>query len=274
MSSFSLDDLKLEFEEKSAPEIVSKLGKIGDALVVIYNHIKGFKIDLPKIFKVQGNVDVDSVADLPPIHVQNFKDLKPYFEAVEGATKHLAAAITLMASKSPLELPQPKITPVINFDTKPILNALQELKDVSSKQIEFPDNKNMVNMLRTISEGIGALIEKPTFVPPAVTSVNINPLQGFVHTTSATVGTTAGTLPSYGQLFNRRSVIIYNNSANTIYIGGSDVTTSNGIPVPASSYSPILDAGYNMAIYGIASQAGNNVRVMEVSKDQTGNIQE
>ncbi len=274
ISSFSLDDLKMEFEEKSAPEIVSKLGKIGDALVVIFNHLKGFKIDFPKIFQVKGNVDVDSIADLPPVHIENFKDLRPYFEMADKTNKQLAAAITLVASKTTPERVEQKTAPIINFDIKPLLNALQEIKGVSSKTIEFPDNKSEVNMLRNISEGIGALIDKPTFVPPAVTNVNINPLQGFVHTTSATVGTTAGTLPGYGQLFNRRSVIIYNNSANTIYVGGSDVTTTNGMPVPAASYSPIIDAGYNMTVYGIASQGGNNVRVLEASKDQTGNVQE
>lgn len=261
-------NLNVKFKDEGHDQITSSLDKIGKALVVIYNRLTSFRIDLPKIFKVEGSVDVDNVADLPPVHIQNFKDLKPYFESLEKSLKYLSTAITLAASKEPVIQ---KSVPTINFDTKPLLNALQEIKDVSNKPV---DNKQMINMLRNISEGIGALIDKPTFVPPAVTNITLNPLQGFVKTTSATIGTTITSLPSYGQLFNRRAVIIYNNSSNTIYLGGVDVTTSNGLPVPANSYSPILDAGYNMIVYGIASVAGNNVRILEVSKDQTANVQE
>lgn len=260
--------LNVKFKEEGNTELTSSLNKIGQGLVVIYNHLKGLKFELPKIFKVEGSVNVESVVDLPPVHIQNFKDLKPYFESLEKSLKYLSTAITLVASKTPVES---KVVPTINFDTKPLLSALQELKEVSGKPT---DNKQVVNMLRNLNEGIGMLVDKPTFVPPAVTNVTLNALQGFVHTTSSTIGTSVVTLPNYGQLFNRRSVIIYNNSSNTIYLGGSDVTTSNGLPVPASSYSPILDAGYNMIVYGIASQGGNNVRVLEVSKDQTSNVQE
>ena len=110
--------------------------------------------------------------------------------------------------------------------------------------------------------------------PQPVTNVTLNGLQGNIKTTSATVGSTVAQLPSYGQLFNRRAIVIYNNSAVTIYIGGSDVTTSNGMPVPANSYSPILDAGYNMVMYGIAASGSNNVRVLEVSKDKSDTIQQ
>jgi hypothetical protein len=265
------DNIDLKFQEEADPKVLSSLDKIGQALVMIFNQVRSFKINWPKIFNVQGNVDVNSILDLPPVYIKNFKDLRPYFEMSEKAIKQLAVAITLISSKDsygnrPMSIP----APVVNFDSKSILTSLESLKD----SLKPTENKNELNMLRNISEGIGALYEKPTFVPPAVTNVNINPLQGFVHTTSATVGTNITKLPSYGQLFNRRSIIIYNNSANTIYLGGSDVTTSNGMPVPANSYSPILDAGYNMTIYGISSTGSNNVRCLEVSKDQTQNVQE
>ena len=110
--------------------------------------------------------------------------------------------------------------------------------------------------------------------PQPVTNVNINALQGFLKTTSNTIGTTATKVPGYGQLFNRRALQIYNNSANTIYYGGSDVTVVNGIPVTPGSFSNVFDCGYNMIVYAIASQANNNIRILEVSKDQTGNVQE
>lgn len=150
------DNLDLEFQERADPKVISSLDKIGQGLVVIFNQIKSFKIDWPKIFKVQGVVDVDSVADLPPIHIKNFKDLKPYFDNVEKATKYLATAITLVSSKGSNDQKISIPAPIVNFDTKAILNALQEIKDVSSKP---NDNSEVVNMLRNVSEGIGALVD-------------------------------------------------------------------------------------------------------------------
>lgn len=37
------------------------------------------------------------------------------------------------------------------------------------------------------------------------------------------------------------SFAFYNNGATTIYVGGADVTTTNGAPVPAGTWSPGLD---------------------------------
>lgn len=258
-------NLDLEFQEKADPKVISSLDKIGQALVVVFNHLKGFKIDWPKIFKIEGTVDINSVADLPPIHVENFKDLKPYFESVEKATKYLATAITLISSKGTSEQKLVIPPPTVNFDTKPLLNALQELRDVKP-----PDNKEVVGMLRNVSEGIGALIEKPTFIPPAVTNVNINALQGVTHSSQQTLTTGLSEIPSYGGLFNRRSLIIYNNSAITIYIGGSDVSSSTGLPIPTASYSPVMDVGYNMKVYGVTASSTADIRVLELANEATG----
>jgi hypothetical protein len=257
--------LKVKFEDSGNSQLSSYLDKIGQALVLIYNQFKGFKFTLPKIFKVQGSVDVDSISDLPPVHVENLKDLKPYFESVEKATKYLATAITIMSSKS---TPTVQKAPIVNFDTKPLLDALQELKEASNKPT---DNKQVVNMLRTVSEGISALVNKPSFSPPAVTNVNINALQGLAHSSQQTLNTGLNTIPSYGQLFNRRSILIYNNSSTvTIYIGGSDITSSSGLPVPPNSYSPVMDVGYNMIVYGLTASSTANIRVLELSNEATG----
>ena len=135
------------------------------------------------------------------------------------------------------------------------------LERIYNKEIDYPTAIDIRNF-------------PPTMVSTPVTNININALQGFIETTFATVGTSVVRLPDYGQLFNRRALLIYNNSANTIYIGGSEVTVSNGLPIPAYSYSPPIDAGYNLHVYGVAAQGGNNVRVLEVSKDQTANVQQ
>lgn len=260
------ENLDLEFQERADPRVLSSLDKLGQAIVVIFNHLKNFKIDWPKVFQVKGSVDIDSVADLPPVHIQNFKDLRPYFESLEKSLKYLSTAITLVSSKTP----EPIKAPIVNFNTQPLLDALKELKDVSGKTIEFPDNQAEVQMLRNISEGIGQLVERPTFVPPTVTNVNINALQGVTHSSQQTLNTSLSEIPSYGGLFNRRSLIVYNNSGITIYIGGSDVTSNTGLPIPTASYSPVLDVGYNMKVYGLTASSTADIRVLELANEATG----
>lgn len=81
-----------------------------------------------------------------------------------------------------------------------------------------------------------------------------------------TVGTSAVELKIGATRDQKRQVIIiYNNSNVTIYIGGSDVTTSGstmGIPVLKTQVVtlPIGD----QPIYAIAGSAGNVIIVMEL----------
>lgn len=84
-----------------------------------------------------------------------------------------------------------------------------------------------------------------------------------------TVGVTATPLPAT-PLEQRRSMILFNDSGSVVYLGGADVTVDNGLPVLDQSYSPPIDAGQHMVIYGVASLAGCEVRVFEVSNDSEG----
>jgi hypothetical protein len=78
---------------------------------------------------------------------------------------------------------------------------------------------------------------------------------------SITVGTT--TVELDGGLHDAKATVILNNSSNTIYLGFlSTVTTSDGFPLAASEK---LTLGGHVRLYGIAAQAGNDVRVMELS---------
>lgn|SRR3990167_3160833 len=140
--------------------------------------------------------------------------------------------------------------------TDEIVKAVKEIK-IEEPNLNFPDSISVNNF-------------PPQKVPQPVTNININPLRGYIKTTAATVTSTLTQLPTYGVLNNRRSVIIYNNSSNTVFIGGSDVTTVNGIPVVATSFSPVFDAGTRMILYGIAESGNNNVRVCEASNDAIG----
>ena len=64
----------------------------------------------------------------------------------------------------------------------------------------------------------------------------------------------------------RHSILIGNNSAQTVFIGDSSVTTANGIPVPASG-TFLEDSGgttlWGGAIYGIVAATTADVHYWE-----------
>lgn len=151
------------------------------------------------------------------------------------------------------------------------------------KSLSMTEGKAILSALQTLAEKIDALPRSypETVIPKTIsvdnfppqkyplppTNINLNPLRGFVKSTAITVGTTATPLPSTALAF-RRSIVVYNNdSTNTLYLGGSDVSTAQGTPVPPLSYSPPFDAGVKMIVYGIVAAATINVRVLEASND-------
>jgi hypothetical protein len=85
--------------------------------------------------------------------------------------------------------------------------------------------------------------------------------------TAITVGTSAQLLLA-ATPGNRRALIIANaHASNTLYLGfgsdADDVTTANGIPVPAGgSYTDEQPNCFSGAIWGIASGAGTSVRLV------------
>lgn len=92
-------------ELKADPEELEILRKISSNLVTIFSAIK---TDEPA-----------NIVKLPPVRVENLKDLKPYFEMVEKTTKHLAVAITLVSSKMERDTETPRL--------------LQEIKELLQK---------------------------------------------------------------------------------------------------------------------------------------------
>lgn len=313
---------KFAEQEKKQHEFLDKLGK---AMVLIFKKIPD-TIKLPDVFKVKGEVDIDT---MPPVMIDNFEQLSKYFSSletkIEGITKqldqqgkkikpetkvnNLSELATYFASlerkimdiataienipapivsipQQKIELPRIEIPKVIIPKSQPIkfteiIDELKKIKAIFAENSQKTplnaqnnDFNSLLPVMRSIESGISNLVNRPVMTPQPVNNVYLNPSDGFIKTTDNIVGTTLVTLPQYGQLFNRRSVLIYNNSVNTIYIGGSDVTVGNGLPVPPNSYSPPVDAGYNLPIYAVASQGGNDVRVIEISKDKSGTIQE
>ncbi len=84
---------------------------------------------------------------------------------------------------------------------------------------------------------------------------------GSIVTTSVTVGVSRVRLGAPGP--GRRSVIVYNNGSVTVYLGGSDVTTTTGLPLPAGTpYSADLASA---DLYAIAASGTADIRVMEIN---------
>jgi len=79
---------------------------------------------------------------------------------------------------------------------------------------------------------------------------------------SKSVGTTATLLACGTETMDRRTAIyIFNNGLAIIYIGGSNVTTSNGIPVPPNG-DFLIQTGTDL--YAVAASGTVDVRIMEV----------
>jgi hypothetical protein len=82
-----------------------------------------------------------------------------------------------------------------------------------------------------------------------------------VNSRAVSVGTTATRLDNSGN--NAQSLAVYNAGSATVYVGGSDVTTANGIPVAATSWGPGMDLKPGDALYGIVASGTHEVRVIE-----------
>ena len=85
---------------------------------------------------------------------------------------------------------------------------------------------------------------------------------GGLTNSTATIGATAGSIIAGRS--GRRSVVVQNlHASNDLYIGDdANVTTSNGVKVAAGQ--SISFEEYIGPVYGIASGAGTDVRVLEV----------
>lgn len=254
---YKVPNITFPKETKVSSGRIDSIGKV-ESLPPI--EIKNFPAypKLPENLPFPDTLDIKS---LPPVQVSNLQELGSYFN-------NLDASLLTLASKLKITIPD-RVNIKDPVEIQDWDNLLAHIDEV---------NKGLNILINQEKGGLAKQVEVTNFpipkIPTPVTNISINPLQGFVNTRANTVGTTRVTLPNYGQLFNRRSLQIYNNSSNTIYIGGEDVSTTNGIPVPANSYSSIIDAGYRMIIYGIAATGSNDIRTLEVSHDQTNNVQE
>ena len=99
-------------------------------------------------------------------------------------------------------------------------------------------------------------------------TVVVNPEDFSVHLglgqQNITVMGTAVLLPPSPLEF-RRALVIHNNGADILYIGGANVTTSNGFPLAANEKIAIDIQGNNsVRVYGV-SGGSSDVRILELA---------
>ena len=92
----------------------------------------------------------------------------------------------------------------------------------------------------------------------------IESLNGVITTSNGTANGTAVLLPAT-KAVGRSTWIAYNNGTATVYLGGSGVTATTGIPVGTLSYSPSFNIG-NALIYGITAAGNGTLSIMEISQ--------
>lgn len=90
-----------------------------------------------------------------------------------------------------------------------------------------------------------------------------------ISTTTKTVGATASRIirvtdTGAAGKDGRVTYEVYNASDATVYMGGSDVTTDNGMPLPSGGSRTLALALYGEA-YAIAADEGKTLRIMKVA---------
>lgn len=220
---------------------------------------KDLVVNMPKIQKMIGRVQVEN---FPKEY--DFDQHKSLLTDIRTTLQNLRLEVPAFP-----EIPQPRDVVIPPYPTemkvkeigdliKEVKELKKEIKNLEQPEVIFPDTVNVGNF-------------PPQKVPNPVTNININALRGYVKSRSVTVTTSITPLPGE-VLSNRRSLVFYNNGAQTVYVGGSDVTVDNGVPVPAGTYSPAFDAGPRMIVYGIVASTTCDVRVLELSNENNVGI--
>lgn len=95
----------------------------------------------------------------------------------------------------------------------------------------------------------------------ALTNVRIVPMTVSNLSATTTVAITATAIPATA-LSRRDTIVIYNNSAVTVFIGHAGVSIANGYPLKPSA-SITIDSDDSVVWYGIVAAGTANVRSIE-----------
>jgi hypothetical protein len=185
---------------------------------------------------------------------QAFSELEQRFEAAYSAStrSNNSEELSELFEEMGEKLADAYKTTAPRDRTDDVVKAISEIR---FPEINFPNVISVDNF-------------PPQKIPNPVTNININGLRGIVKSVALTVTDTATKLPTTN-LAKRRSLIVWNNdTTNILWIGGSDVTVANGVPVKAQNYSPAFDLADVANLYGICSTGQTvEVRILESSMD-------
>lgn len=80
------------------------------------------------------------------------------------------------------------------------------------------------------------------------------------------VGSTPTRLDTVAEMdgLSGSAVSVYNDGAETVFIGPAGVTTGTGYPVAAGQHLAVTLGGQDEAVYAIAATGPVNVRILEV----------
>lgn len=81
-----------------------------------------------------------------------------------------------------------------------------------------------------------------------------------VKASAISVTTSATQLVAGSPLANRRIILVVNNSSNTVYLGGSAVTTATGVPLGKHNS---VEVECSTGLYAIAATGTNDIRILE-----------
>lgn len=215
--------------------------------------------------EISGTVDVASIGRMPDVKITNLSEVSQAVTSLTQDIKDLTNSMVMAIKSTKTTIPSSfKIDNQVEIkEWSELIDGIEELK----KGFNLLINKE-AGTVNFPSNTIPVEIQNWKIAQP-VTSININPLRGAIKSTAITVTSTATLLPTTS-LADRRSLSTYNNGSSTLYIGGSDVTTANGIPVPAGTWGPEIDAGPRMLLYGTVASSSLDVRVLEMSNDDVG----
>jgi len=253
---------------KNIEELNETLEKVGSEVVNLQKLQKD--VEFPSIQKVSGAVSVSKIPDSA--------QLTKILEALGAINKDLSKIkleippypeqkeVIIPPYPEPKEVKIPPFPKVIQtVEGKHIIQAINALKEeivkipkgINIPEIDFPSQISIDNF-------------PPQKYPMPVTNINVNSLRGPVRATAIVVKTTVIPLPST-PLPDRRSWVFFNNSEDTdVYIGASDLSIANGMPVGPKQYSPSFDAGQLVDIYGVVASGEAEIRLFEVSMDAIG----
>ena len=247
-------------EQKSeGNKIVSSLEVIRKqiSLIVIPKPEKAEKVIFPAQFSLKESKQIiGEIANLQDI-LLTLVDIVKKLKFKDSSEEVVEQLKDLQKSIVGLSKPSKTADKAINIDS--LLDKLvaveKAIKEIKIPEVVIPETVEVSNW-------------PPQKVPQPVTNINLNPLRGIVHPTTTTVSSSLTTLPSYGVLENRRAIIFYNNSSTiTVFIGGSTVTTSNGLPIDPKSFSPSFDSGPRQVWYGVTTSGTADVRTVEIAND-------